>query len=209
MLPWGHAAVGYLLYTEWGRWQRDDSPHGIAVLALALGTQFPDLVDKPLSWTFALLPTGRSLGHSLLVFALLTGALVALARQYDQQPPVSDSLVTTSARHPSSRRASLTVTAFVIGYGSHLLADVAAGIVTGDFNVRYLLYPLVQLGGSEHGYSFLEFFLSLTLTPLLVFEVVLTIVAFGVWLRDGHPGLAILATTVGRLESWIRSDHDT
>jgi hypothetical protein len=103
----------------------------------------------------------------------------------------------------------LPATAFVVGYGSHLLADVAAGVATGSFNVAYLLYPFVALGGSEHGYSFVEFFLSLTLTPLLAFETVLTVVAIGVWLRDGCPGLATLAVPIERLRSCVQSDRDT
>lgn len=209
MLPWGHAAVGYLLYAGWRRWQRDSVPVGIAVIALAVGTQFPDLVDKPLSWTFALLPTGRSLGHSLVTFALLAGVLIALARWYDPQSEGAEPPITNPAGPSLSRRASLAATAFVLGYGSHLLADVAAGVATGSFNVTYLLYPFVALGGSEHGYSFLHFFLSLTLTPLLAFEAVLTVVATGVWLRDGRPGLATLAVRIERLRSWVRSHRDT
>lgn len=210
MLPWGHAAVGYLLYAGWSRWRRGASPHGIAVIALAVGTQFPDLVDKPLSWTFAVLPTGRSLAHSVLTFALLAIVLLVFARGYDRRRRTADQGTTasTGVEIRSPLPASITVTAFVIGYGSHLLADATAGIATGSLDLAYLLYPLLPLGAPEHGYSFLEFFLSLTVTPLLAFEVTLTVVAIGVWFRDDRPGLATLVATAGRIVPWSSGDHD-
>jgi hypothetical protein len=59
MWPWEHLAVGYLLYSVscvlWGRY-----PTRIGVAALAFGTQFPDLVDKPLGWWLGVLPSGQS-----------------------------------------------------------------------------------------------------------------------------------------------------
>lgn len=208
MLPWGHAAVGYLLYSGWGRLRRDTPPRGIAVIALAIGTQFPDLVDKPLSWTFAVLPTGRSLAHSLLTLSVLAIGLVTFARWYDRKSRTTTGSVVapTSMTMRPSQIGTITVTAFLIGYGSHLLADVAAGIATGNATLAYLLYPLFPVGASEHGYSFLEFFLSLTLTPLLAFEIVLTAIAIGVWLWDGRPGLETLLAIGVQISSWSRSD---
>ena len=67
MWPWGHAAAGYLLYTLWARRRFHRPPAGAATLALAVGTQFPDLVDKPLAWTFGISPSGRAGAHSLLI----------------------------------------------------------------------------------------------------------------------------------------------
>ena len=66
MWPWGHAAIGYLLYTAY-TWRRYDHRKKPPTTLLFFGTQFPDLIDKPLVWTLVLLPSGRSLGHSLLV----------------------------------------------------------------------------------------------------------------------------------------------
>lgn len=57
MWPWGHVGAGYLVYTLLRR-HTGERPAGAAVLALAVGTQFPDLVDKPLGWTVGLLPGG-------------------------------------------------------------------------------------------------------------------------------------------------------
>jgi hypothetical protein len=50
MLPLGHAALGYLLYTVAGRVSGKQVPLRYAIVPLAVGTQFPDLVDKPLAY---------------------------------------------------------------------------------------------------------------------------------------------------------------
>ena len=65
MWPWGHLAVGYLVYSGLSRWRFGRLPGSVATLAVALGTQLPDLVDKPLAWTVNVLASGRSLAHSL------------------------------------------------------------------------------------------------------------------------------------------------
>lgn len=206
MLPWGHAAVGYLLYTGWLRWRRGSLPTGPAVLALGLGTQTPDLIDKPLAWTFAVLPTGRSLGHSVLTLGVLALILVVLARRYDRVTSPRTARVTDGAGAPPW--ALSIVLAFLGGYGSHLGADTVAGLATGELEWAYLFYPVVSVGAPEHGYSFLEFFLSLTLTPTILVELGLTAVAIVVWLRDGRPGLATLwARTGGRLSRLV-ADRD-
>src|SRR6056297_3615611 len=98
MWPWGHAVVGYLAYsgTTHVGWKRP--PSHAATVALLFGTQFPDLVDKPLAWSLGVLPSGRSLAHSTLTAVLLVCVLyVVFAR----------------------RRA--VVGAFALGYASHLL----------------------------------------------------------------------------------------
>ena len=60
MLPWGHLAVGYLAYSLAVRVRSGGPPAGLAVAALAVGTQFPDLIDKPLVSWVSVLPSGRS-----------------------------------------------------------------------------------------------------------------------------------------------------
>jgi len=74
MWPWGHAAVGYLAYSL-GYRASDRRLTGAAVIALGVGTQFPDLIDKPLGWTFGVLPGGRTLAHSLLTVAVVAVVL--------------------------------------------------------------------------------------------------------------------------------------
>lgn len=58
MWPWGHAAIGYLLFSMDTRLRYGRRPGGPATILLFFGTQFPDLVDKPLAWTLPLLPSG-------------------------------------------------------------------------------------------------------------------------------------------------------
>lgn len=177
MLPWGHAAFGYLLYSLWRRRETGTTPAGVAVVALAVGTQFPDLIDKPLSWTFALLPTGRSLAHSAFFLALVGFVVLIAAHRYGQA---------TAGR------------AFLFGYASHLVADALYPVANGDFHDPvYVLWPLVSQA-PEEGRSFVAFFLGLDLTSTFAFELLLTGVALLRWWADGAPGLGVLRAGVRR-----------
>jgi len=71
MWPWGHLAVGYLLWSVLVRDRRFRPPTGAETLLLAVGTQFPDAVDKPLAWSLGVLPNGRSLAHSVFLATAL------------------------------------------------------------------------------------------------------------------------------------------
>jgi hypothetical protein len=178
MLPWGHAALGYLFYSVYSRTRIGRPPVGLTVYAVALGTQFPDLVDKPLTWTIPLLPYGRSLAHSLFTTALVLAALWVVFRA------------------PNQRR--LTV-AFGVGYGSHLVGDGIGPTLHGDaLGLGYLLWPLTSVpdGGQR---SFLSFFATLEPTPMLLAGVGLTGLTFILWLYDGMPGVRDL------LGEWART----
>lgn len=168
MWPWGHLAVGYLLYSlgshRWGR--RPESP---AVFLLALGTQFPDLVDKPLAWTFGLLDSGRSLGHSYLVAAIVLAILYAV-------------VVPRVGRSP--------FVAFAVGYLSHPLADLPfRDLLVGEFAfASYLLWPQVPLPPYDTDPSFLAHILAFELGPAGGVELVLVGLAVARWNQDGRPG---------------------
>lgn len=123
MWPWAHAAVAYLcawIVTE----TRRRKPPGRAVTVAALaGSQFPDAVDKPLSWSFHVLPTGRSLAHSLLVAIPVALLAIWLARRYDR-PMVG--------------------VGFGVGYLSAVLTDLPASVFAGDLSRgTFLLWPLL------------------------------------------------------------------
>jgi hypothetical protein len=168
MLPFGHAAFGYLCYSLYTRRYLSHPPIGLAVFALGLGTQFPDLIDKPLTWTVPLLPYGRSLGHSLFTLA----ALYTLLRIW--------------STYPDHR---VLVNAFAIGYGTHLFGDGIGPVISGDYlTLGFLFWPITPVPVSSVG-SFSEFFLSLTLTPLLAAEAILTVCGLAVWFHDGLPGV--------------------
>jgi len=188
MLPWGHAAVGYLCYTLWLRARNRHPPADLAVVALAVGTQFPDLIDKPLAWTFSVLPSGRSLGHSLVITAILAFGLWQLAQRFD--------------RH---REAS----AFLCGHLAHIVADMLPAVIAGEWiQLRTLAWPLVPVHvyPDELDRGLIEFFLTLEPAAVPTSGVVLTVVAVVVWVTDGRPGLGLfrgqpLSTFIG----WFRS----
>ncbi|WP_080506775.1 metal-dependent hydrolase [Halolamina pelagica] len=131
MWPWDHAAVGYLLVSGASRllWGRPPSRRvgALAVVAAVL----PDLIDKPLSWGLGLLPSGRSLAHSLLIAAPVLILLLGIGIAYHR------------------RRAAV---AFSIAYLSHLAGDVAYPLlVDGELRLGFLLWPLVPAGTSGSG----------------------------------------------------------
>jgi len=174
MLPWGHAAVGYLCYTLWLRVQERHPPTDLAVVALAIGTQFPDLIDKPLAWTFCVLPSGRSFGHSLVVTAILALGLWRLAQRFDRR-----------------REAG----AFLCGHLTHIVADMLPAVLAGEWiQLRTLGWPLVPVYvfPDELDRGIIEFFLTLEPAAVPTSGVILTVVAVIVWVTDGCPGLGLL-----------------
>ena len=172
MLPWGHAAFGYIIYSLYTRRSTGHPPIGLSVFAVGFGTQFPDVIDKPLTWTIPLLPYGRSFSHSLFTFVAIVSILWLLVKHTDQYT---------------------LVVAFAVGYLSHLVGDAFGPIISGDIRgLGYLLWPLTPVpdGGTR---SFIEFFLTLEITPSLLFGVGVTLVGVGLWVYDGLPGLVDLA----------------
>jgi hypothetical protein len=179
MLPWGHAAVGYLLYTALSRSRTGNTPEGAAVLALAVGTQFADLVDKPLAWYLGALPSGRSLAHSLFVAVALLLVLDRLAVRYE--------------------RRDLSI-AFTVGHLTHLAGDTIYGLGDGVETFRFLLWPAVPQTGTETGYTILQMLIELTLSPIGIFESVLFVAATGLWVSHRAPGLWLCLDILGRLK---------
>lgn len=197
MFPWAHIAIGYLTYTVWTKVWDARVPGGAATIALAVGTQFPDLLDKPLGWWLGIYD-GRGIGHSILATAVLCVALVVVARRYDREDLAG---------------------AFAIGVGTHLVADAAGPLATGSLReAGFLLWPfvspptypkdslldhlevwLVQLRllsqSSPLGLLETRFGLQFALFALLVF----------VWALDGFPGLRtalrLFVRSVGRSAS--------
>jgi hypothetical protein len=178
MWPWGHAAAGYLLYALWVRSRYRRAPAGPATLALAVGTQFPDLVDKPLAWTLGVSPSGRAGAHSLLVAVPILAVLwVGL----------------------SERRRRRLWGGFAAGYLVHLATDAVYPLVDGEFaTLSFLLWPATSLSGLSESTGILAHFLAMELTSTLALELLLFAVATAVWLADGGPGLASLGRLVTR-----------
>lgn len=86
MWPFAHLAIGYLLYTGYEYARFRDAPSEMAVLFVLIGTQLPDLIDKPLAWV-GILASGRSLGHSLLVALPIIGFVGVVYRRTGENGP--------------------------------------------------------------------------------------------------------------------------
>lgn len=120
MMPWGHAAVGYLSYSLLSRLRYRRAPTGTETIVLGVGTQFPDLIDKPLA-AIGVLSYGRSLAHSLLTMTLLFAVLFVLLR---------------------GTQYSRLLFPFAVGNVSHAFADIGGALLRGDhFGTTFLVWP--------------------------------------------------------------------
>ncbi|WP_321162973.1 metal-dependent hydrolase [Halorubrum sp. T3] len=183
VLPWGHLAIGYLCVSLAVRARYRIPPQGPAVIAVAIGTQLPDLIDKPLAWRFGLIPSGRSLAHSLLFLAALAAIVWALAAQYDRR---------------------LEGSAFLGAYLSHVLADMFPAAMAGEWaRLGALLWPITPVYEypDEMDYSIIGFFLELEPAALVSPELGITILAIALWVFDGTPGIGTVVRGVRRHRS--------
>lgn len=174
MWPWMHLAFGYIAVSlSWrlGRRRVD----GAAAVAVLLGTQFPDLVDKPLAWYLGVLPGGRSLAHSAIIAAAVSVVVLAAAYRWYRLPPAI---------------------AFVVAYGSHIAGDALPPLLTGDYGeLRFLFWPVLPLSEYSGATPVLESLGEILASPaayLLGSPLRAAIVAGVVvlWGVDGFPGVA-------------------
>lgn len=135
MLPLGHAAFAYLWYAAVAAVVTRRPPVGAVLVPLLFASQLPDLIDKPLVFV-GLLPSGRSLGHSLFALVVLSLAVALLARA------VADGVEPGRV----SRGVSLTPLAFGVGYASHLVADAYGPLYAGNLTeLSFLFFPFVSV----------------------------------------------------------------
>lgn len=178
MWPWGHLAVGYLLYSL-GLRRLGRVPTAPEVFLLAAGTLVSDLVDKPLAWELGVLRSGRSLGHSLLVAAVVVVVLYTVI---------------------GPRIGRARVTAFAVGYLSHPFADTPLGdMLAGEFaTAAYFVWPLRSMPPEELDPSIIGYLLSFQPGPFDYLQALLVVLALWLWVQDGRPGWHELRTAVGR-----------
>lgn len=181
MWPWEHAAFGYLLVSLYSHAVRGEAPDGRLALAAGLGAVAPDLVDKPLSWTLGVFPSGYAVAHSAFVFPAFAAALWLSCRR---------------------RGVTRLAVAYLVGHASHLAGDVIYPfLLRDDLVLSAVLWPLVVQPASPTEAGLVArtlFYLrawairlrALDLGPLLVFELSLVGVVAAVWLYDGAPVLA-------------------
>lgn len=182
MWPWGHLAMAYLVYSLYSRYRLGHRPTAATALVVAGASQFPDLVDKPLAWTLSVLPTGRSLAHSLLVLVALVALLSAVAR----------------VRNRGEVEGPLAF-AFGVGAVAHAFGDALYSLIALNFrHAGFLLWPAVPPVEYEVEQSFAAHFALVELSPELYFEFLLVALAVAVWRADGYPGLATVLSWPGR-----------
>lgn len=190
MWPWGHFGVAYFCYVASLRVRTDEDQTLAPLLAVGFGSQFPDLMDKPLAWSLTILPSGRSFAHSFLTAAVVIGVCWAVGRRVGHEE---------------------SVLAFAIGYIAHSLTDlgpdVIFGLVQGDMSqltwTTYLLWPILSAPPYPNDSSFAEHFIGLALDPYMVFQFVLFGVAIVIWVLSGMPGVSEI-----RLRLQSRPDRD-
>ena len=214
MWPFTHLAIGYLLYTAYthGRFRRP--PYQFAAVLVLIGTQFADLIDKPLALV-GIVASGRSLGHSYLV---VIPVVVLVGGFLYWRLDTSDYAV-----------------AFGLSYLSAPIADGAQLFLQGDLatdirEVSFWVWPLNVPAERivEH----------LQVTPTVkyaithkaewtaenipvgedlkfwirLFEVSVTLLAIGVWMYDGFPGGEVLREVAGsarqRVSAAGRQDNE-
>ncbi|WP_284011218.1 metal-dependent hydrolase [Haloarcula pelagica] len=179
MWPWEHLAIGYICYALWRRGAGRSRPTVEEVAVLAIGTQFPDLVDKPLGWGTTLLPSGTSLAHSLLITIPVVVGADLLARRVG--------------------RDHLGIV-FGIGYLLHLPADACyAVLLGGTATAEFLLWPVIPRAPepttallARTGALWAEFSVALAGPAgagYLLVEGLLLGTAVLLWSLDGAPGI--------------------
>jgi len=143
VLPLGHLALAYLTYAvvAGARYIHDRRrllPTRWALLPLAVGSQFPDLIDKPLAY-YEILAYGRSFAHSILTFTSCCVIVWWLSRTLAARWDSDSWQDTLRARTP---------TAFAVGYATHLLGDAWNAIAAGRLHdIKFVLWPLYRLPG--------------------------------------------------------------
>lgn len=192
MWPWEHLAFGYVCFSLYSHARWGEAPSAGAAVAVAIASLLPDLVDKPLSWSFGLFPAGYSVTHSAFVAPLLAGLVLALAARAGR------------------RRVGV---AFAWGYGLHLLADVVSPLRSGGGVALYkLLWPVVSLPPYETDLGLAArtaLYLRRWVAGGASSELALALVAYAavhlavvaLWLYDGAPGVRELLARASTLRS--------
>lgn len=179
MWPWEHVAVGYLIYSVTVRWITGDPPGRADTYAVVFASLLPDLIDKPLSWTLGIFPSGYSIGHSVFVVAVLISLII----------PVTEEV----------GRLRVGV-AFSMGLVLHLVGDIFYPALFGEgIAPTVVLWPLVtqpayavEYGLIERGLLYLGRHIHMLSASSVKWLVAAEAAFLGavviLWLVDGHPG---------------------
>ncbi|MDS0477606.1 metal-dependent hydrolase [Natrinema sp. 1APR25-10V2] len=177
MWPWEHLAFAYVLYSLTANVILRRSPSARETAAVAIGSQLPDLIDKPLAWTLGLTETGYSVGHSIIVAPIICLVVYAMAAQRGERALAG---------------------AFSLAHLSHPAADILSRLLRDEaVDIRMVLWPVASppagTGGDflDHvvryflGYVYLVVTGGLTLQ--VAFQTLLGLAVLALWLADGAP----------------------
>ena len=193
MMPWEHAAMGYVAFSLFVHALYRDSPTARETLVVVFASILPDLIDKPLAWEFGVFEGGRALGHSIFFAVPLSLAVLAIAM---------------------SRGVPRLGWAFAIGYLLHLPADVFQSWMTGgEFSLHSILWPI---GGSDSGHDgftdgfvhnfigYIEYliteFAAGNPEPYALMLLGMAVLTVALWVYDGMP---VAAETVQYLRGLV------
>lgn len=178
MYPWEHLLLGYLVVSLYTHIRYRSSPTAAQTIAAVIGSQAPDLVDKPLAWSFGLVETGYAVGHSIFVAPGVILATAVLSRRVGRE------------------RSGV---AFVLAYLSHLASDIVYPLAHGrGIEPRVVLWPIASPPGSDIDGKFLDrtlyyfqrFYGEMTageLTWFVAFQLSLAGGVLLLWMYDGAP----------------------
>lgn len=86
MEPTNHVLVALLPVVAYSALRYRRLPSGSIVLVAVFAGLFADLVDKPLAWTFGIIPSGRMVAHSIVVSIPLVITVLLIAYRTDRLP---------------------------------------------------------------------------------------------------------------------------
>jgi len=193
MWPWEHVLFAYVFYSIYThvRWQK--RPSDAPIVALAVGSVLPDLVDKPLAWQFGVFESGYALAHSVFVVVPVAAVVYLFAKRHS---------------HGSVGAAYGT------GHLLHIAGDVLpVSLAHGALDLTPMLWPIGEPPGvaDQETVSFLSGvcthlsgyateLATLDLTPVIALQIGSLMLGLILWTYDGFPGprLLIRWAQVGR-----------
>jgi len=179
MWPWEHVVAGYVVYSITSHLWRRRAPGARETVLVVSGSLVPDLIDKPLAWSFQVVSSGYGPAHSVLitvpVIALLSTRWVARGRPW---PAV----------------------AFATGYILHFSGDLLYQAMDGTIDPGVILWPVLvsEPTGERAGFvtesitrisDFTSQLIGGNLSAYVMIQLGLLAVAVLLWAYDGAPGL--------------------
>lgn len=177
MWPWEHAVLGYLTYSLVAR-AFDTKPGPAETVAVVVGSQLPDIIDKPLFWNYNFVDTGYAVGHSLFFAVPLVVVGWRVARRWGRER---------------------LWYALATGYLLHTPGDVIHGYALGGtVELERLVWPFVSPGPVQPSPGvvqetvariglYIDQLLAGDVSLYVLSQLGLTLCCLVLWLDDGAP----------------------